>query len=665
MSGAVVLSRVPARNYGSSVGVGIDAMDMYRDMKALAGRAMKLPKYVSKGDTLRPGESLFKGEALTTKNGGVLLMQDQGNLVLYRPMGQGVHAAIWWSQANPTNAVRATMPKSGGLVLSTPGGGWEYEAPTSAHGSTRLVLQEDGNLVWYDAKNKALLSTETNGWWVSPGLRPKRDSTLTALAKVVTAPITAPAQAIAKVTKDIPVIGDVTRIASNAVSSPANMIVSIASGARIDQAVMQHFKDQIQTIKDVAPYVQTVISFVPGIGTGVAAAMAAGAALVQGKPIDEVLKSAVRGAIPGGAVAVAAFDTAMKVAAGGNVAQAVLEGARNALPDGPAKKAFDIGLAVVTGQNMQEAIVEGLVSMAPDTVKSLINTGKSAIGSSRQLTDALASVIGKGGAPAVLAKAQEGFQLASGLLAQAGINQKAIDAVRNKLPADAAKGFDAALRSQEARLPWIGEVVSKAPDPAANVRAMAERVARIAKEAQKPPAMRAAPAPATKPPAMRAAPQPVTKGKPTSPAAAAPAASPAPAPTPVVAPAALPQAAAQMAPAGPQTPVPGVFPPYPQTSQVGTLGGCDGAVDGFWGDVIHSSAMPKAMVWAGRSAVNGSRGAPRKVQSPDGRTFLFQIDRAGRLTARPAIPSKAAPRPAQTAAAAVARAVRPISNVFV
>ena len=50
-----------------------------------------------------------------------------------------------------------------------------------------------------------------------------------------------------------------------------------------------------------------------------------------------------------------------------------------------------------------------------------------------------------------------------------------------------------------------------------------------------------------------------------------------------------------------------------------------------WGPVIRS--MPKLMEWAGRSAVNGSRGRPRMVRAPDGTTYLFALE-GGALTAR-------------------------------
>jgi hypothetical protein len=65
---------------------------------------------------------------------------------------------------------------------------------------------------------------------------------------------------------------------------------------------------------------------------------------------------------------------------------------------------------------------------------------------------------------------------------------------------------------------------------------------------------------------------------------------------------------------------------------VGALWGLGG--EEAWGPTIVD--MPQHMEWAGRSAVHGSHGRPRKVLGPDGTTYLFAIEN-GTLTARPAV----------------------------
>ncbi len=63
-----------------------------------------------------------------------------------------------------------------------------------------------------------------------------------------------------------------------------------------------------------------VAPFVPGVGTGIGAALGAANALASGQPITQVLISAARGALPGGAIAQGAFDVAMNLAKGKNIA---------------------------------------------------------------------------------------------------------------------------------------------------------------------------------------------------------------------------------------------------------------------------------------------------------------------------------------------------------
>jgi hypothetical protein len=192
---------------------------------------------------------------------------------------------------------------------------------------------------------------------------------------------------------------------------------------------------------------------VPGIGTGVAAAIGAGAALAEGKSLDEVAKAAIKGAIPGGPVAAAAFDTAVKAASGENLGKAALESARNLVPAGPAQKAFDIGVAVATGEKLQNAVASGLASLAPAQLTSILAAGQKALATTAGLSGALKRV------PA--GDAAHGFQLAAGLLSHSGLNEKAISAVRAKLAPAQQQGFDAALQSQATHVPWLQNVIPR------------------------------------------------------------------------------------------------------------------------------------------------------------------------------------------------------------
>lgn len=104
----------------------------------------------------------------------------------------------------------------------------------------------------------------------------------------------------------------------------------------------------------VLPYVQSVMSFVPGVGTGIAAALGAAQALADGRRIDEALVSGFKSAIPGGPLAQLAFDAAWGLAHGRPIDTMVLGALRQRLPAGLAQRAFDTGLALATAKSAQD-----------------------------------------------------------------------------------------------------------------------------------------------------------------------------------------------------------------------------------------------------------------------------------------------------------------------
>lgn len=120
--------------------------------------------------------------------------------------------------------------------------------------------------------------------------------------------------AIGKEIGKIPVVGGPLKATFNLAIfpaiGPAIMVGQVLDGKRIDRVVLGQLKEQLKDIKEVAPYAQMVISFVPGIGTGISAAIGAGLALADGQPITKAMEAGIKGAIPGGPIAVAAFDVA-------------------------------------------------------------------------------------------------------------------------------------------------------------------------------------------------------------------------------------------------------------------------------------------------------------------------------------------------------------------
>jgi hypothetical protein len=132
--------------------------------------------------------------------------------------------------------------------------------------------------------------------------------------------------------------------------------MAAARGENILKAAQKAAQAGIGDVRKSLQFAAMVAPFVPGIGSGVAAALSAANALAAGQPISEALIAAARGAVPGGAIAQLAFDTAMNLAKGKNIGEALLNSARSRLPGGPAAQAaFDAALALAKGKNIQDA----------------------------------------------------------------------------------------------------------------------------------------------------------------------------------------------------------------------------------------------------------------------------------------------------------------------
>ncbi len=152
---------------------------------------------------------------------------------------------------------------------------------------------------------------------------------------------------------------------------------NIAHGQRLDRAFLDAGKNQVQIFKSVAPYAQMGLSFIPGIGTGVSAAIGAGLALANGKRLTDALVAGMCGAIPGGPLVQKAAEIGLNSAVGlvqGKRWDAIaLDELRKQLPGGDlAKMAFDTGLALAQGKKLQDAgmsaisgAVEKLVPNSP------------------------------------------------------------------------------------------------------------------------------------------------------------------------------------------------------------------------------------------------------------------------------------------------------------
>lgn len=129
----------------------------------------------------------------------------------------------------------------------------------------------------------------------------------------------------------------------------------------------------------IAQAISTVVSFIPGVGTAISGVIQAGIALANGEDFGTALISGMKGALPGGPVAKAAFD----------VGQAVLEGKRvdevllAALPIPPqAKELLGRGLVMVQtiaeGKPITDALIQQAYQFLPEDAKAAVMTAREA-----------------------------------------------------------------------------------------------------------------------------------------------------------------------------------------------------------------------------------------------------------------------------------------------
>lgn len=275
------------------------------------------------------------------------------------------------------------------------------------------------------------------------------------------------------------------------VAGPWEIAGSILSGERLDHVAIDTIKRQVQDIQEVGPYAEMVLANVPGVGSGVAAAIGAGIALSEGRPITQAFADGLKDSIPGGAVGQALYSVShaaltgeslqniaisalpipasqqkaleeglkvtLEIARGEKFSKIVLDEAKahmqdalHGLPPG-VQKAVGVGIAVGHAQSMQHTVRQ----QAPSIIPKLIEAGE-IVAKRNKIIAAGADVVPDG---------KRGYYAGIGLM-QYETHQTGIVAVRQQFSKDDLKGFDLALSLH------IGMVTMRAPiglSPAASV----------------------------------------------------------------------------------------------------------------------------------------------------------------------------------------------------
>lgn len=203
----------------------------------------------------------------------------------------------------------------------------------------------------------------------------------------------------------VPLFGSVLKAASSLALLPASSAQALLDGRRIDRVAVDTFKGALSSAQTLAPYVQTVISFVPGIGQGISAGIGGGLALAQGQTITEAMLAAAKGAIPGGPLVQAAFSVASDAMQGKPLSQIAI----NALPVSPqAKQALMQGLQaardIAAGRNVATTVLDNALRALPPQYQKAVQVGV-ALGHAKNLQQAASAAV-QGAAHLATASAQ-------------------------------------------------------------------------------------------------------------------------------------------------------------------------------------------------------------------------------------------------------------------
>ena len=284
-------------------------------------------------DTLQPGQNLLVGDILLSSGKALALELLPSTLVLYDERTAGVPKVLW-SIGSLGVLSKLAMQGDGNLVLYDTEGNPSWASNTwGANGPVVLRAQDDGNLVLYGGGQ----TDESHALWDSGTYQFKQgvgrvighedafiewvDNAVATAGHAVGSTLNDITDAVGKVGDEIAsidIVGPYLHVIFTAVVGPATepfqITAAVISGEPLDQVALDALNRELKAFKEVGPYVQMVMSFVPGIGQGISAAMGVALALANGQPIDKALIAGVEGALPGGPLAKMAFDIAANVA---------------------------------------------------------------------------------------------------------------------------------------------------------------------------------------------------------------------------------------------------------------------------------------------------------------------------------------------------------------
>jgi hypothetical protein len=181
----------------------------------------------------------------------------------------------------------------------------------------------------------------------------------------------------------VPVVGGALSALYDVVTDPVTLPLTAADdvvhGDSVAQTLTDSIHHEIAKYEAAAPYVETVVALIPGVGGMCASCIAVGVGVAEGQPIDQILVEAAAAQIPGGAIVVAGYLAAKTVLQGksrpiswdiiatGAIQAMAQQGGVTIPPEAMStlKAAAKFGSDIVNGKSPAEAGLDSIVAGIP------------------------------------------------------------------------------------------------------------------------------------------------------------------------------------------------------------------------------------------------------------------------------------------------------------
>ena len=449
---------------------------------------MKSTGIVYLGNTLQSNHGFNINQGLRSSNyGAALVLQPSGDLVL----SHGT-TTLWRSGTANSGANFVWQNWDGELRIERHAKGqitqvWSSKRSSDGFTNSYLYLGDDGNLVVrgdYAGDSQKMWETGTQNFAVNSipggGRHWSYQSGFDLGRSIVGAAqfaghaidgaaglVGAAEQAGTDLLAQIPIVGAPLKTIYDGLwdwyTAPLELVLDIGvRGKSVDQAALVRFQQALKGLTAVGPYAEMIVSLVPGIGTGIAAALGAALALANGQPLNNALIAAVKAAIPGGPLVQACFQVSC------DVAKAAID-----------HKGLDLNTAIGIAEDV------GLVGLQlPDSIKAQIRQatamGSQLFNGGVAAGDAAATSLGIDNLLNNLTAGQKkaiqtGLAVGGGAVKQAHIADQvfaqlgklteggvqiaktvpAVAAIRSTVPSGGTSGFDAGMGVMQMRSPPI------------------------------------------------------------------------------------------------------------------------------------------------------------------------------------------------------------------